>query len=126
MKKFFIAICAFIFSSNTFSNCTVEQDAAVIEMNVLVEEEGGVSAGEHVAMDLVKVEVPVSVSGIPLVAMFLTEGELASFWIPISFKVEKEKAVFQFPAYLESIQNFEVLAQYESGNCIKSVQRLLG
>lgn len=126
MNKIIITFVALILSNVAFSSCSAEQEEAEIEMRILFEKEISSSGGDHDAMDLVKVEVPISVSGVPLVSMLLTEGEVASFWIPVSFKKVEDKAIFRFPAYRKAIKNFEVVAHYESGTCVKSIQRLLG
>ncbi|WP_308365105.1 MULTISPECIES: hypothetical protein [unclassified Microbulbifer] len=126
MNKIISTFFALMLSNLAFASCSVEQEEAEIEMKILFEKEKSNSAGDHDAMDLVKVEVPISVSGVPLVSMLLTEGEVASFWIPVSFKKVEDKAIFQFPAYREAVKNFEVVAHYESGTCVRSIQRLLG
>ncbi|WP_193165561.1 hypothetical protein [Microbulbifer hainanensis] len=125
MNKIFSTIAFLIFNNLAFSNCSEEQETAEIEMNIQIEGHSSNTATQHEEMDLFKVEVPASVSGIPLVAMFLTEGEVASFWIPVSYRILDDKAIFQFPAYRDSIKDFEVAAQYESGSCLKYVQKLL-
>ena len=54
-----------------------------------------------------------------------TKGEVASFWIPLAYKVKGDIASSTISGYEEEIKNFEVAVYYGDSSCKRSIQRLL-
>ncbi|MGM0564214.1 MAG: hypothetical protein ACQES2_07785 [Pseudomonadota bacterium] len=113
-----------IFSSLVSAECTPEQNREEIPLSVETESDAS-SGGNHGAMDRVIIKAPLEVSGVPLASMKLTEGEVASFWVPLAYQVAGDFVRAEIIGYRSAIESFEVAVYYESENCSRSIQRLL-
>ena len=107
------------------AECTLQQAGAQID--ILMHYEHGVAkaGGNHANMDEVTIRAPVSISELPLVAMKLTAGEVAEFWVPVSYRLEGNTAVTEITGYSNAIDNFEIVVLYDNGQCHRSIQREL-
>lgn len=125
MNKIITFIVLVLMSFLTHSECSPKQNASSIEVSIKYTAAGKKAGGNHGYMDKVLIEAPVKVEGLSLSGMELTEGEVASFWIPLAYEVIGTTAQTEVSGYKEEIKNFEVAIYYSSDNCRKSIQRLL-
>ena len=107
-------------STTAFAECTPEQEVANIDVEII---SGKTKAGgNHGMMQQITILAPSQVKGVPLQSMELTEGEVASFWIPVAFKIDNGIAKTVISGYKESIKHFEIAIYYANEQCNKSVQ----
>ncbi len=57
--------------------------------------------------------------------MKITEGEVASFYIPLAFTKIGDFAITEILGYKDSLKDFELILSYTNGNCHAVQQRML-
>jgi hypothetical protein len=112
-------------SSTVFADCSTAQNAAEIDLNVILEPQSVAAGGHHGMMDQIVVSAPAEVAGLPLVNIELTRGVVEEFWIPLAFKTSNTKATAVFWGYQDAVSDFEISIHYDDGNCHKSLQKML-
>ena len=115
-----------LFSSvQVFAECSPEQQSAEINIKVIRGPRTVEAGGNHGMMDRIGIIAPAEVAGIPITAMELTKGEVAEFWIPLAYKINKGSASTAITGHQFAIKHFEVAIYYENDKCKKSIQRML-
>jgi len=125
MNRLFIFTLSLLASSTVWAECSAAQKAAAIELDVKYLPTVTKVGGNHGYMDQVIVQAPIELEGLSLSEMELTKGEVASFWIPVAYKVKGNIASSTISGYEEEIKNFEVAVYYGDSSCKRSIQRLL-
>jgi hypothetical protein len=125
MKKPVFGALLSLFSAVASAECTDTQSNAKINITIEVLPENVKAGGNHGYMDKVTIQVPLSVEGISLASIELTEGEVAGFWIPLAYEVNNDVAEAEFVGYKSEMKDFEVSVQYESEQCQVSMQTMV-
>lgn len=125
MNKLFTFTLLLLAHSTVWAECSSSQKAASIELDVKYIFAGAKAGGNHGHMDQVIIQAPTELEGLSLSGMELTEGEVASFWVPLAYEVKGAIAISTISGYEEKIKKFEVAVYYGDSNCQRSIQRLL-
>ena len=107
---------------NSFAGCHVDLTSNDISLNVQHFTDTEKSDENHGSMETIKIEVVSHYDGIPLEAMLLTKGEVAEFWFPIAFSVDKDVAVTTLTGYRQSLDKLEMAFYYSEAECTLSAQ----
>ena len=121
--KLLIASILFVLPIPSLAECSKEIEHVNVGVQIEINSEKVKAGGEHGSMDEVTISTPAAIEGIPLLSMELTAGEVASFWVPVAFKINNGIATTAIRGYKESIKDFEILINFADSQCHKSVQR---
>ena len=113
MKKFILSILL-VASYPVFASCPVQQD---LDIKTKIIPNAVQAGGNHGYFDQVKISVPATVQGLPLINIELTYGEVAEYWIPLATQVESGRIVASIVGYADSIKPFEFWVNYSDGTC---------
>lgn len=119
LVKYLILLLS-IYSGFSFSECTTEQNSAPININTTVNISGVKAGGNHGYMDVITIEIPKAILGVPFKSIEMTEGEVAEYWIPVQTIVQGDNVVASFSGHKSRILNLEFAVSFHNKSCILS------
>ena len=119
LVKYLILLLS-IYSGFSFSECTAEQNSAPINIITSVDISGVKAGGDHGYMDVITIEIPKAILGVPFESIEMTEGEVAEYWIPLQTIAQGDKFVASFSGHKSGILNLEFAVNFQNKNCLLS------
>jgi hypothetical protein len=121
----YLVLLIFLFSNNSIAQCLDSENLEGFTPKIEFIK-GTLNAGDmHLPLDEVLIELPENYNGINLHSLRVTEGEVASFYIPLEFKVIKGLAKSYILGSKSSLKNFELEIVYSKKGCSKFMQIML-
>lgn len=125
MYRLIIAILAGFWSVVGFSECTDKQNEADVDIKIDRLAKSIKAGGSHGFMDEIVISMPLDTMGMSLNELYLTEGEVESYWVPLAYTTEDDFAKVSIIGYKHAIKNFEISAIYQKEACTRRIQFLI-
>ena len=121
----YIVLLIILFSNNSIAQCLESENLKGFTPKIEFIK-GTLKSGEmHLPLGEVLIELPENYNGITLHSLRITEGEVASFYIPLEFKVINGLAKSYILGSKSSLKSFELEIVYSKDGCSQFMQTML-